>query len=748
MKFTDNEHALTTIKFINGTNKSIFLTGKAGTGKTTLLRTIVSNTHKQVLIAAPTGIAALNAGGVTLHSLFHIPFGAFVPYTDSAQIAHVRFEITPLDQLPKKIRLNAAKRNLLQQTELLIIDEVSMLRADVLDAIDTILRYARQKRTLPFGGLQVLFIGDMLQLPPIVKEEEWNVLQQFYKSLYFFDALVFQQQKPITIELQRIYRQSDVDFVNILNNLRNNIITADDIRMLNSYVKSDFAMNKNDSYIHITTHNRKADTINAAELQKLTTPSYFYDASITGDFPEHIYPVDITTEFKQGAQIMFLKNDYSGESQYYNGKIGVVHETTADNILVEFPETKTIVEVEKYTWEYKRFELNKTTGEIQEKIIGTFTHYPIKLAWAVTVHKSQGLTFEKAIIDVSDAFAPGQIYVALSRLESLDGLVLTTPIKENMPNQNARLLQFTNRKLNTQELENEYKNGVVSYMESHILEAFDVVPLHIMMQRHIATYTKSETHSKKQTFKPEVERIYKKITPLIEVLQKFQNQIRRCFYTNAELEFILQRVQAGVTYCEPIFDEVSQDFFALISELQSIRGVKAYETELRNLELSAFNQFQKMRKSIEILTAIISNKTLVKKSSMPKYIIEKRAQYEQKASVKKSKKKKTTAKSKLKDRRTTQEISFEMFSAGMEVEQIAKERDFTVGTIEKHLAYFVAESMIDIEDLVSKEKVNLIKQTIKNVEGFSLKAIKKALPDTITYGEIKFVLAHIEAGGY
>ena len=310
----------------------------------------------------------------------------------------------------------------------------------------------------------MLFIGDMLQLPPIVKDEEWNVLQQFYKSLYFFDALVFQQQKPITIELQRIYRQSDVDFVNILNNLRNNIITADDTRILNSYVKSDFAMNKNDSYIHITTHNRKADTINAAELQKLTTPSYFYEASITGDFPEHIYPIDITTEFKQGAQIMFLKNDYSGESQYYNGKIGVVHETTADKILVEFPETKTIVEVEKYTWEHKRFELHKTTGEIQEKIIGTFTHYPIKLAWAVTVHKSQGLTFAKAIIDVSDAFAPGQIYVALSRLESLDGLVLTTPIKENMPNQNARLLQFTNRKLNTQELENEYKNGVISYI--------------------------------------------------------------------------------------------------------------------------------------------------------------------------------------------------------------------------------------------------------------------------------------------
>ena len=746
MKFTDNEHALTTIKFINGTNKSIFLTGKAGTGKTTLLRSIVSQTHKQVIIAAPTGIAALNAGGVTLHSLFNIPFGSFIPYTNSVNISNVQFKITPLDQLPRKIKLNTAKRNLLQQTERLMIDEVSMLRADVLDAIDTILRYARQKRTFPFGGLQVLFIGDMLQLPPIVKDEEWNILQHFYKSLYFFDALVFQQQKPITIELERIYRQSDQNFVTILNNLRNNIISQEDIRILNSYVRPHFSPEKKDSYIHITTHNKKADSINAIELEKIQEKSWFYEAQISGDFPEHLYPIELQTEFKKGAQIMFLKNDYSGESQYYNGKIGVIHEASPDNILVKLPETNTIVEVERYTWEHKRFELHKTTGEIEEKTLGTFTHYPIKLAWAVTVHKSQGLTFSRAIIDVSDAFAPGQIYVALSRLESLDGLVLTEPIKENMPIQNARLLQFTNRKLNRQELEKEYQQGVSTYMESHILDAFDLVPLQNNMQRHIASYTKSEAHSKKQLYKSEVEDIYKKIIPLIPVLQKFQNQVRRFFYENTDFNFILQRVQAGISYCEPLFEEISNDFFALISELQTERGVKAFETELKDLELATFNQFQKMRKSVEILTAIISNKTLIKKTTVPEYVIQKRAEYEKKQKTKKKSTNQT--KSKIKDTRTTQEISYEMFSAGLGIEQIAKDRELTPRTMEKHLAYFVAEGMIDITDLVQEDIVRVIKQRIRNIESSSLKAIKEGLPNDITYSEIQFVLAHIEAGGW
>src|SRR5690554_2622005 len=289
MNFTDNEEALNTIKFVNATNRAIFLTGKAGTGKTTLLHNIVSHTHKEYIIAAPTGIAALNAGGVTIHSLFQLPFGAFVP--DTAQFTQsnmLNFQVTPVSYLPKKIKLNSAKRNLLKQAELLIIDEVSMLRADLLDAIDFVLRYVRRKRSLPFGGLQVLFIGDMLQLPPIVKDNEWAVLQHYYKSMYFFDAQVFQQQKPIVIELERIYRQTDKDFVSILNNLRNNIVLDSDIEVLNRYVQPNFKPRDEDSYIHITTHNNKANTINARELAQLSSESFYYEAVVRGDFSEHL----------------------------------------------------------------------------------------------------------------------------------------------------------------------------------------------------------------------------------------------------------------------------------------------------------------------------------------------------------------------------------------------------------------------------------------------------------------------------
>ncbi|MDA3881925.1 MAG: helix-turn-helix domain-containing protein [Bacteroidales bacterium] len=745
MNFTDNEEALNTIKFVNATNRAIFLTGKAGTGKTTLLHNIVSHTHKEYIIAAPTGIAALNAGGVTIHSLFQLPFGAFVPDTTQfTQSNTLNFQLTPLSYLPKKIKLNSAKRNLLKQAELLIIDEVSMLRADLLDAIDFVLRYVRRKRSLPFGGLQVLFIGDMLQLPPIVKDNEWAVLKNYYKSMYFFDAHVFQQQKPIVIELERIYRQTDKDFVSILNNLRNNIVLDSDIEILNKFVQPDFKPREEDSYIHITTHNNKANTINSRELAQLPSESFYYEAIVRGDFSEHLYPLEYKTEFKEGAQIMFVKNDYSGESLYYNGKIGVIHSLSNDEILVRFPETNTIVSVERYMWEHKRFELNKSTGAIEEKELGTFTHYPIKLAWAVTVHKSQGLTFKQAIIDVSDAFAPGQIYVALSRLESLDGLVLTQAIHTNIPEQNRRLLQFANRKLSNDELNSEYQNGVQNYVQSFIMEAFDISAVKYEMNHHLSTYTKDTGRSNKQAYKKAVEQISVKIPPVATVAMQFQTQVQRMFMQENDLSFVLERVTAAVNYFEPLFDEISNSFFLIIDDLQSQRGVKAFENELRSLELLCFNQFQKMRKCILIIEAVLSNQDVQKKDMLPEYIQEKR----KKLKPTKSKAKKSTkSSSKIKDGRSTQEISYEMFESGMSIEQISIERSLKPSTIAGHLCYFVAEGMIDVVDIIPEDVVSTIKKCISSQKTYSLKAIKEHVPHDYTYQDIKLTLAHMEASG-
>lgn len=749
MNFNDNIDALNTIRFVNGTNRSIFLTGKAGTGKTTLLRNIVQHTHKNTIIVAPTGIAALNAGGVTIHSMFQVPFGAFTP-EQSIHLQNISFQLHTLPQLKKEAaKLATSKRTLLKQLELLIIDEVSMLRADLLDAIDTVLRFIRRKKLEPFGGVQVLFIGDMLQLPPIVKEDEWNYLRNFYKSLYFFDALVFNQQKPIVIELGKIYRQSDAHFVRILNNLRNNIITPEDIATLNTYYKPDYKKPKNQSTIFITTHNRKADAINFEELKKLPSKTHTYTATIHNDFPEHMYPLDFSLEIKEGSQIMFIKNDYSGEANYYNGKIGNIHELTDDSISVIFPETQQIVTVEKYTWENKKFKVNPVDGTIEEEVIGTFVHYPIKLAWAVTVHKSQGLTFKHAIIDVSEAFAPGQIYVALSRLESLDGLVLTQQIQTNIPEQDTRLLQFTNKHHSQSDLEKEYKNSAELYLHKSILQTFDFNPLLDEINAHIYTYDKEENRSNKQQFLGEVQNIKKQILPIVEIGDKFIHQLSQLISENQPITIIEERVNAAAGYFEPLLQTISDSFFTLISEVSELRGVKQYITELRNIELQYFNAIQKIYKCKLLCKAIQTNET-VSKQALQKSIPTERSKAVSTIQQTKSKKKlktitqKETHTRKKELKKDTKEITFELYSQQYSIDEIAHERNLSITTIESHIAYFVAEGMIQISELIDSKTVKQIQNAVKKSESKSLKTIKETLPNDIPYSSIKLVMAHME----
>ncbi|HMZ49420.1 MAG TPA: AAA family ATPase, partial [Flavobacteriales bacterium] len=417
----ETEMAALAARFVNSTNRHVFLTGKAGTGKTTFLHKLAASTHKRYVILAPTGIAALNAKGVTIHSQFLLPFGSFLPEKQRpADIPEGAFH--DQDTLTRRHPLNAIRRHVLREVDLLIIDEVSMLRADLLDAIDFRMRAVRQNRYQSFGGAQVLLIGDLYQLPPVVKDDEWRVMRRYYTSMHFFESRVIKEYGYAHIELDRIFRQQDGDFINILNNLRNNTVTATDVATLNKYYRSDIDAPDSDGVITLTTHNYKADELNQHALVQLVGRSQSYDAVIEGDFPQGMYPVLERIELKVGAQIMFVKNDM--EKAYFNGKLARVEAIGHGGITVRMYEgagdklSAGTYLLKRETWENKRYVVDASSHEQKEEVIGTFEQYPIKLAWAITVHKSQGLTFNKAIIDVGQAFAPGQVYVALSRLRS------------------------------------------------------------------------------------------------------------------------------------------------------------------------------------------------------------------------------------------------------------------------------------------------------------------------------------------
>ena len=444
------------LQFINQTNKSIFLTGKAGTGKTTLLKEIIKSTHKSTVVVAPTGIAALNAGGVTIHSMFQLPFGGFIPANSVSQQFSESIKFETKDSLRHHFKMSAIKRKVIQNMELLIIDEVSMLRCDLMDAIDFMLQSVRKKR-VAFGGVQVLFIGDLLQLPPVIREEEWRTLRQYYKGKFFFHSHVIQANPPLYIELSKIFRQSDATFIDLLNNLRNNKITKENLSFLNQYVQPNFHLKANKGYITLTTHNAKADAINSQSLADLKGKTTQYKASVTGDFPEKIFPLDEILELKVGAQIMFIKNDQSFDKNYFNGKMGVVKAISKDEIWVHFEDENKSIEVEKQEWQNIRYFVNENTKEIEEEVLGTFVHYPIKLAWAITVHKSQGLTFDKAALDVSQVFVPGQAYVALSRLRSLNGLILLSQVQMNGISNDDDVMDYATNKASQEILEKELK---------------------------------------------------------------------------------------------------------------------------------------------------------------------------------------------------------------------------------------------------------------------------------------------------
>ena len=459
------------IAFVNQTSKHLFLTGKAGTGKTTFLKYIRDNSFKKMAVVAPTGVAAINAGGVTIHSFFQLPFGPFIP-TQKNNWEIFNGKVNNQHSLFKNLRLNRAKIDLLRELDLLVIDEVSMVRADMLDAVDAILRHVRRQPLIPFGGVQMLYIGDLFQLPPVVRNEEWEILKEYYDSPFFFNAQAIKYAPPVYIELKKIYRQSDSIFIQILNNIRNNICTKEDLQKLHEHYKPEFAPAKEENFIVLTSHNEKADLINRRELQKLQGKAYSYKAEISGEFYDRSFPAEEVLNLKVGAQIMFIKNDKGEFRRFFNCKIGVVKNIFEDKIYISFPnETDTLV-LEKETWQNIKYNYNKNSDKIEEEELGTFRQYPIRLAWAITIHKSQGLTFDKAIIDAGASFAPGQVYVALSRLTSLQGLILHSRIHPNCISTDSRVLEFVKSEESEEQLENILKEEQQNFVKQSLLKGF------------------------------------------------------------------------------------------------------------------------------------------------------------------------------------------------------------------------------------------------------------------------------------
>jgi ATP-dependent exoDNAse (exonuclease V) alpha subunit len=429
---TQNRELNLAKKFVNETDRHLFLTGKAGTGKTTFLHQLKKNTTKRIIVTAPTGVAAINAGGVTLHSFFQLPFGPYIPGGEHHEQGRRRL-----------FKFSKEKRRIIQNLDLLVIDEISMVRADLLDSVDSVLcRLRRQNR--PFGGVQLLMIGDLHQLPPVAKHDERQLLKQYYETVYFFSSHALEQTELVTIELNHIYRQSDTHFIHLLNQIRENRLDATAIKDLNQRYIENFVPDKSQGFIYLTTHNNSADRINQSRLSALGGKEICFDARVSGDFPEHSYPAPLHLKLKEGAQVMFLRNDSSVERRYYNGKIGHIRAIAGRQITIRCPGESEDIMVDALEWENIKYRVDEENKEIKEDVIGQFKQFPLKLAWAVTIHKSQGLTFDNAVIDVESAFAHGQVYVALSRCRTFEGIVLSSPINSRGIETDASVLRFIN----------------------------------------------------------------------------------------------------------------------------------------------------------------------------------------------------------------------------------------------------------------------------------------------------------------
>lgn len=704
-------------EFVEHTEQSIFLTGKAGTGKTTFLKMVKKHSSKRLIVVAPTGVAAINAGGVTIHSFFQLPLSPFVPN------ATVR----------ERYNFGKEKRKIIRTLDMLVIDEISMVRSDLLDAIDAVLRRYRQ-HDRPFGGVQLLMIGDLQQLTPVVTPVDEALLRPYYDTPYFFGSHALQQTPYVTIQLQKVYRQQDETFLNILNHLRENTLSSTDLQVLNNRYQPHFQPRQEEGYIRLTTHNNKADNYNDMRLEQLTAKAYHYMASIKGTFPEYSYPTSESLVFKVGAQVMFIKNDSSAEHLFYNGKIGHIIYLDDSHIEVLCPGDEHSIVVEKQTWENTTYKINEATKEIEPTVQGTFSQYPLRLAWAITIHKSQGLTFERAIIDAGSSFASGQVYVALSRCKTLEGLVLASPIIAEAIINDQGVADYINRQ------DEEARKSIEQlprlkddYERFQLIELFqfmDIWRTEDMLCRLLIEFFHS--YSKLILIhKSTVKELQEKVTI---IAYKWTTYISQLTIEQIHDPQFLERVVASANYFKKTLKHYLEDLIEQTLEVKSnnkvaMRRLDNYLTDLREMYLAKKYLLQTV-----ITNGFTTENYLRAKQEALLMALDELSPTSQRRS-------KSTKKKKEK-KENTKNITLQLLKSGLTPLQIATERKLTTSTIYRHLGYFVKEGVIDINDFMEQEHIQNIQQVIQKIGiDNGRTAIKALCLPTVTYEEINLIIA-------
>ena len=701
--------------FVEHTGISIFLTGKAGTGKTTFLRALKEHSNKRNVIVAPTGVAAMNAGGMTIHSFFQLPLSPFVP---NANIKN-RFDYSK------------EKRKIMRTLDLLIIDEISMVRADVLDAIDSVLRRFREPNK-PFGGVQLLMIGDLQQLTPVVTPTEEELLQRYYDTPYFFGSKALRSINYVTIELTHVYRQQDETFITLLNNIREGNVSESDLQRLNQRYDPTFQPKQGSDYIRLTTHNRMAESYNEDQLRNLPTRAYTFSAQTEGNFPEYNYPTDFNLTLKVGAQVMFIRNDNIG--RYYNGRIGHVTYVDNEKISVLCPGDEEPFDVEAETWENTKYTLNEKTKQIEAEVQGTFKQYPLRLAWAITIHKSQGLTFEHAIIDAQASFASGQVYVALSRCKSLEGLVLASPIGNTAIINDSRVSDYISHQTEEAQKsisvlptlkEEYYRQLLIEMFNFNDLKVYETALFRVLTE-FFFKYTKINALHKMALSDLE--------NRVIGVSIKWEKTINSMTTEQLQREDFKERIKKGALYFHSELTEIFSKTIPLTKEVETNNKVGAKRFDSTYTELKqTYDTKQDLLESMMEEDFTITNYLTRKQEAILNSIGDE--------TERKRRKRRETKDSPAANKISTYEQSYILYKAGKSIEEIAKERGLTEGTIQGHLVPYINNGDIKLEDVIEEKKINIIKRIAKAVgRENGIKPIKEQCPSDITYNDINLVI--------
>lgn len=745
------------LQLLQQTRNHVFLTGKAGSGKTTLLRHFIQSTHKQVLVTAPTGIAALQAGGVTMHSMFQLPFGGYLPVEQNEPVLANGLKFETAGSLRRHSRMRTEKKQVIRRAEVLVIDEVSMVRADLLDAVDNMLRTVRRSSE-PFGGLQLLLVGDMMQLPPVVKREEWEVMGTHYASPFFFDAHVIKKAKPVYLQLEKIHRQSQTFFTDLLNRLRYNELTEADMDWFDSCYRPDFTPNRNETWITLTTHNAQADRINRQALQDLHQPIVAFKAEVKDEFPDYMFPCEANLELAVGAQVMFVRND-GPENRFFNGKLARIKRLEEALVEVVFEDGSNL-EVGKLVWNNTTYQTDPESKQITETVAGSFTQYPLRLAWAITVHKSQGLSFDRAIIDIAQSFAGGQAYVALSRLRTAEGLVLSSRFPRQQVAVPDRLAHFekSKRQLPSEENMQQWR---LQYRQFAFNQLFDLGGFVRLWRKHLDDYSELGEKAGKTGEQGWAFAFEEQLEAAVAVAQQIRTQGQNAIgvpMTHAAWTELLQPFEAKLR-------ALNLQVLMQLKETAKEKGMKSYRNELAELDTASLACWERVARWPQ-LQAYLQQTHAEQLPKAPDTAWRKPfiswSEAPLKTSAGKSKKEKVPKETsdvfrhthpvlgeipvkvdKLSAEENTR-VSLLLFNDGLTIAEIAKLRDYAETTIQAQLVRAVGDGRLPMDKLMDPSLFSAISQAIPHLPTLKMSEALEACQESFSYADLLLARTFME----